>query len=60
MNLPLEAITEFQEIYKRKLGITLTTGEAGVRAENFLRLLTLLVEGLVAEEKNTNINKNEK
>lgn len=60
MNLPVEAITEFQEIYKRKLGIALTISEAGVRAENFLRLLTLLVEGWVVEEKNININKNEK
>lgn len=60
MNLPVMAITEFQEIYKRKLGIAITIGEAGVRAENFLKLMTLLIGQPKTEVNKANINTNEK
>ena len=50
MNLPMEAITEFQEIFQRKFGINLTANEAGVKAENFLKLMMLLV----GQQKNEN------
>lgn len=57
MNLPIEAITQFQEIYQRKLGVALTIGEAGIRAENFLKLIMLVVGKPEVEAKNTNLYK---
>lgn len=57
MNLPVEAITQFQEIYQRKLGVTLTIGEAGIRAKNFLKLMMLIIENPRVEAKNTNLHK---
>jgi hypothetical protein len=50
MNLPVEAITEFQNIFQRKFGINLTINEAGVKAENFLKLMIL-----VGQQKNENV-----
>jgi len=43
MNLPNEAVTEFQDIYQRKIGVVLTFDEAKIRAEKFLRLMVLLI-----------------
>lgn len=42
MNLPIEAISEFREIYQRKFGEKISNDEAGVKAENFLRLMMLI------------------
>ena len=42
MNLPTQAVNEFQEIYQRKFGEKISTDEAGVKAENFLRLMMLI------------------
>lgn len=50
MNLPVEAITEFREIYQRKLGKVLTTKEAGMKAENFLKLMVFLSEQPITKE----------
>lgn len=44
MTLPTEAIAEFQEIYQRKFGVTLTVNESEIKAENFIRLMVLLTE----------------
>lgn len=60
MNLPVEALNEFQKIYQRKLGVVITTGEAGIKAENFLKLMMLIAGKPEIEVKNTNINKDEK
>lgn len=51
MNLPVEAITEFQGIFQRKFGISLTINEAEVKASNFLKLMMLLV----GQQKNENV-----
>jgi len=60
MNLPVEATKEFQGIYKRKLGMALTISEAGIKAENFLKLMSLLMGLPITEINKANINKNEK
>ncbi len=44
MNIPIEAVNEFKEIYQRKIGVILTFNEAKIRAEKFLRLMMLLTE----------------
>lgn len=44
MNLPIEAINEFKEIYQRKIGVSLTNDQAKIRAEKFLRLMMLLTK----------------
>ena len=42
--LPDKAITEFQEIYKRKFGEKLSFNEAKIRAENFINLMRLITK----------------
>jgi len=51
MNLPKEAVIEFQEIYQNKFGILLEFNEAETRAKKFLNLRYLIT--------NKNPNKNE-
>jgi len=50
MNLPVEAVNEFQEIYQRRLGVEISINEAETRAENFLRLTMLITR----KEENEN------
>lgn len=54
MILPTQAVNEFIEIYKRKVGKTLTFDEANIKAEKFLRLMVLITEA----PKKTNLNIN--
>lgn len=42
MNLPEEAVIEFQKIYKEKCGVLLEFNEAKIRAEAFLNLRYLI------------------
>lgn len=42
MNLPDEAIKEFQSLYKSELGKEISWDEAKTRAESFLRLFKLI------------------
>jgi len=42
MNLPKEAVIEFQEIFQRKFGTTLSFEEAEIRAGRFLNLRYLI------------------
>lgn len=60
MNLPVEAITEFQEIYQRKLGVVISTDEASIKAENLLRLIVLLSGQPKIKDKNISLNLYEK
>jgi hypothetical protein len=60
MNLPTDAVTEFQDIYQRKVGGVLSFNEAGIKAENFLRLMMLITEKPSTENLNINLYKNEK
>lgn len=43
MNLPKEAVIEFQNIYQKKFGVLLEFNEAEIRAKNFLNLRLLIV-----------------
>lgn len=58
MNIPVEAVTEFQEIYRKKFGVVLDVNEAGVRAEKFLRLLVMLTNG--SQNENERLHHNPK
>jgi hypothetical protein len=58
MNLPTEAVTEFQNIYKRKCGIELSFNEAEIKAENFLRLIMLITKS--SKDENEKLYKNTK
>lgn len=60
MNVPKEAVLEFQDIYRRKVGGVLSFNEAGIKAENFLRLMMLITGKPSTENPNTNLYKNEK
>lgn len=42
MNLPKEAVIEFQEIYQNKFGVLLEFNEAEIRAKAFLNLRYLI------------------
>ena len=54
MIIPTQAVNEFIEIYKRKIGKTLTFDEANIKAEKFLRLMVLIT----GAPKKTNLNIN--
>lgn len=56
MNLPKEAVNEFLEIYQRKVNKNLSFDEAAIKAENFLKLMMLLI----GNQEVNNLNKNEK
>jgi hypothetical protein len=43
--LPKEAVLEYRQIYKAKCGIELSFEEAGRRADNFIRLIALIIDG---------------
>jgi len=58
MNLPIEAVTEFQNIYKRKCGIELSFNEAEIRADNFLRLMMLITKS--PKDENEKLHQNTK
>lgn len=60
MNLPTKAVSEFQNIYRRKCGIQLSFNEAEIRADNFLRLMMLITKKPSAENSDINLYKNEK
>jgi len=55
--LPKEAVIEFQEIYQRKIGETLTINDASVKAENFLRLMMLLTGKARGESKDISFSR---
>ena len=42
MNLPKEAVIEFQKIYQDKFGVLLDFNEAEIRANNFINLRYLI------------------
>lgn len=42
MNLPKEAVLEFQKIYQEKVGVLLEFNEAEKRANNFINLRYLI------------------
>ena len=42
MNLPEEAVIEFQKIYQDKFGVLLEFNEAEIRAKSFLNLRYLI------------------
>lgn len=42
--LPDEAIKEFQEIYKNKVGEEITFNEAKIKAEKFINLFDLITK----------------
>jgi hypothetical protein len=60
MNLPIEAVNEFLEIYQRKIGMTITFDEAGIKAENFLRLMMLITSEPFTKNNGLVSNKHEK
>lgn len=60
MNLPVEAVDEFQKIYLNKCGIELSFNEAEIRADNFLRLMMLITKEPNIEVNNLVSSKNEK
>ena len=52
MNLPVEAIAEFQAIYRKLNGDVLTLAEAKIKAENFLQVMALLTKTTEVEINN--------
>ena len=44
MDLPTEAIKEFQKIYKGIFGVVLTEAEAKLKADGFLNLMLLITK----------------
>lgn len=44
--LPANAIREFQSIYRKRVGVELSFDKAGIKAENFLRLMMLVTNRL--------------
>lgn len=44
MNLPDEAVKEFQKIYKNKIGKEITFNEAKIKAEKFINLFDLITK----------------
>lgn len=42
MKLPKEAITEYRDIYRNKIGVNLPYKEAEAKAINFLQLMALI------------------
>lgn len=57
--LPNESIIEFQDLYKRELGITITFEKALQKAEDFIQLFDLITRNEKKQHamETTNTNK---